>query len=203
MKITVIGGSRGTGAQLAALAHEAGHEVTVVSRRGEGPAGVRLVAADASSPEAADDVVAGADAVVVAVGGARGAKRQRAAVTRNVVAAMASTGATRLVIQSSLGAGDSARHMPPVLRGIMRLALASALADHEEQEAVVRDSTLDWTIVRPTGLTDKPATGAWRALESADDGHLGGTIARADLAAFMLTLLDDDAAIGKSFSISH
>lgn len=62
---------------------------------------------------------------------------------------------------------------------------------------------LDWTIVRPTGLTDKPATGAWRALEPSQEGKLGGTITRADLAAFMLQALTDDATIGSAVGISN
>lgn len=202
MVIVIVGGSRGTGAELARLAHRAGHEVTVVSRSGQAPAGVRAVAADATSTAALADVVRGADAVVVTVGGARGTKRQRTAVTRAVVEAMTGAGASRLVVQSSLGAGESARHMPPVLRGLMRLVLASALADHDEQESVVRGSGLRWTVVRPSGLTDKPGTGSWRALEEADDGHVGGSVPRADLAAFVLGLLDDDAAVGKAYSVS-
>ncbi|MDQ2625372.1 MAG: SDR family oxidoreductase [Actinomycetota bacterium] len=202
MKIAVIGGSRGTGAELAQQSLAAGNEVVVVSRSGTGPAGARTVAADATSADDLADVATHADVVVVTVGAARGTKRQRTTVTRAVVEAMSRAGVRRIVVQSSLGAGDSARHMPPVLRGLMRLVLASALADHEEQEAVVRASGLDWTIVRPSGLTSKPGTGSWRALEAADDGHLGGTIPRADLAAFVLSLLDDDTAAGKAFSIS-
>lgn len=200
MHVVVVGGSRGTGAELARLAHGAGHEVTVVSRSGNAPDGVRAVAADATSAATLADVLAGADAVVVTVGGARGTTRQRTAVTRAVVAA--TTDQARLLVQSSLGVGESARHMPPVLRGLMRLVLASALADHGEQEAVVRASGLRWTVVRPSGLTNKPGTGSWRALEAADDGHVGGTIPRADLAAFMLGLLGDEAAVGKAFSVS-
>ena len=49
MKITVVGGSRGTGAELARQALAAGHEVTVVSRSGAAPEGARAVEADATS----------------------------------------------------------------------------------------------------------------------------------------------------------
>lgn len=50
MKITIIGGSKGTGAELATVAMDADHDVTVVSRSGTGPAGATIVTADASAP---------------------------------------------------------------------------------------------------------------------------------------------------------
>lgn len=158
MKICIVGGSQGTGAQLATLATEAGHDVVV--------------------------------------------QHQRTAVTRTVIEAMRAAGVRRLLVQSSLGARGSSVQLPRAMRGITMLALAKPLADHDEQEAAVTGSGLDWTIVRPSGLTDKPATGAWTALEVGQPGTLRGTIARADLAAFMLNFLTDDAALGKSFGVS-
>jgi len=202
MKITVVGGSRGTGAELARQALAAGHEVTVVSRSGAAPEGARAVEADATSAASLAEAVSEADAVIVTVGAARGTKKQRTAVTRAVVEAMVAAGVRRLVVQSSAGAGESARHLPAALRGFMRLVLASAIKDHEEQEAVAQDSGLDWTLVRPSGLTDQPATGAWRVLEADEAGTVRGTIPRADLAAFVLGFLSDESTVGKAFSIS-
>lgn len=202
MKITIIGGSNGTGAALASLAHEAGHDITALSRSGRAPAGVRAVAGDATDPRVVSAVVAGADAVVVTVGGAKGIPHQRAAVTRAVIAAMQETGVRRLVVQSSLGAGDSGSLMPAPLRLIMRVVLAKALADHNEQESAVRSSGLDWTVVRPTGLTDKEPTGSWKALKTGDKGTLGGTIPRRDLAACMLEMLGDNSSIGTAPGVS-
>lgn len=202
VNITLIGGSTGTGAQLATLAREAGHGVTVVSRSGNVPAGARAVVGDAADSAVAAEAVAGADAVVITVGGTKGVTRQRAAVTRAVVAAMQEAGVRRLVVQSSLGAGDSASQLPGPVRLIARLVLAQPLADHNEQEAAVTASGLDWTVVRPTSLTDKPPTGQWHALEVGDEGRLGGSVARGDLAALIISILEDDSTIGKAFGVS-
>ena len=202
MKLTIIGGSKGTGAQLAQLARDGGHEVTVLSRTGRAPAGLRVITGDATDPSAAAGAVAGADAVVITVGGAKGIPQHRAAVTRTVVGAMQETGVRRLMVQSSLGAGDSASQLPAPLRLVMRTALAKPLADHNEQERTVQASGLDWTIVRPTGLTDKEPAGTWRALETSSEGKLGGSIPRGDLAACILGLLTDDASVGKAFGLS-
>lgn len=202
MRITVIGGSRGTGAQLAERAAAAGHDVTVLSRSGEAPDGVRSLVGSASDPVAAREAVAGADAVVVTVGGAKGVRHQRAAVTRTVVAAMQEEGVRRLVVQSSLGAGDSGSQMPLPLRLAMSALLARPFADHDEQESVVRASGLDRTVVRPTGLTNKPGTGSWQAREVGEAGTLRGSIPRDDLAACILRLLDDLSTIGTSLGLS-
>lgn len=202
MKLTIIGGSKGTGAKLASLAQAAGHEVTVLSRSGQGPEGVRVLTGDALDSSAAASAVTGADAVVVTVGGAKGNPRHRAAVTRTVIEAMKREGVQRLMVQSSLGAGDSGKQMPAPLRMAMRVALAKPLADHNEQEAAVQASGLEWTIVRPTGLTDKEPTGSWQALQTSEEGTLRGSIPRADLAACMLGLLEDPASIGKAVGVS-
>lgn len=205
MRISVIGGSRGTGAALVALAQQAGHDVTIVSRTGVATAAAadaRTIAGSATDPAIAAQAVEGADAVVITVGGAKGHKLPRTEVTRSVVSAMKSAGVKRLVVQSSLGAGGSAVQLPAVAGFITKMLLAAPLADHNRQEALVQASTLDWTIVRPTGLTNHETQGAWTALEIAETGHLTGSISRGDLAAFILQALTDDTTIGKAFGIS-
>lgn len=201
MKITVIGGSQGTGRNVAEQAREAGNDVTVVSRSGKVPDGVRSVVGDATDPKVAEEAIAGADAVVITVGGSKGSPRHRTDVTKAAIEAMRRAGVRRLVVQSSLGAGDSGQQLPQPFRLFAKVALAKPIADHNAQEDAVRASGLDWTIVRPPGLTDQPATGEWLALEVGDGGTLNGRISRADLAAFILASLDSDAA-GREVGVS-
>lgn len=136
------------------------------------------------------------------VGAAKGVRHQRARVTRTVVEAMRIAGVRRIVVQSSLGAGDSGSQLPGVLRLLTRVVLAKPLADHDQQERAVMESGLDWTIVRPAGLSDNAAQGRWRALEVTDSGRLGGTIPRADLAACLLDVLGDGSTVGKAVGVS-
>lgn len=203
MKITVVGGSSGTGAQVVKLAAQQGHDVSCVSRSGatELPDGVRDIKADALETDAIRSAVAGADAVVVTVGGAKGQSRHRAQVTRSVVAAMQDAGVRRLIVQSSLGVGDSMQLMPGPARLFARVVMATALADHAEQEAVVAESGLDWTVVRPGGLSSGPATGDYLAQESADGRPMKGMIARADVAAHIVSILDDPATFGRALAL--
>ena len=70
--------------------------------------------------------------------------------------------------------------------------LRHAFADHERQEAVVRQSPLDWTLVRPPHLKDGPRTGVYRHGFPTTDKRIKGWISRADVADFMLKQLVDD-----------
>jgi uncharacterized protein YbjT (DUF2867 family) len=58
-------------------------------------------------------------------------------------------------------------------------------ADKGRQEAIVRQSDLAWTLVRPMVLNNKPATGQVRALVDLAEVH-GGSISRGDLAHFVV-----------------
>ncbi len=74
------------------------------------------------------------------------------------------------------------------------------MADKERQEAVIRESGLDWTIVQPVGLIDGAATGDWFA---DDTGRIRRQqIRRADVAAFLLTLLGSDGSLRETVSLS-
>jgi uncharacterized protein YbjT (DUF2867 family) len=67
--------------------------------------------------------------------------------------------------------------------------------DKDVQEWIIRRSGLDWTIVRPGLLTDRPASGRYRVLTAARDWQ-AGTISRADVADFLVRQVDDRALIG-------
>lgn len=99
---------------------------------------------------------------------------------------------TRLVCITGMGAGDSRGHGGPLFdRLIFPLLLRKVYADKDRQEAIVRESGLDWVLVRPTVLNDKPGRDATRALTDLARFH-GGTIARADVASFVLDQLRAD-----------
>lgn len=203
MKIAVIGGSGGTGAQIAEQALRGGHDVTVISRSGKAPTGVHTVHGDAADPDVVAGAVKDCAAVFVTVGGSKGSRGHRARVTRAVIEGMKKAEVSRLIVQSSVGAGGSDKHLPRPLRLFAKVTLAVPLADHNEQEAAVRDSGLQWTIVRPSGLQDKEATGHVIALDESDDGTIRGTISRADLADFMLSTITDSDTIRAAISVSE
>ena len=201
-RISVIGGSSGTGKELAELALKRGFEVTCLSRRGAGPIGARLISGDAHDPEIVRQALKDATAAFVTVSGGSDDSRDRTAITQAVLKAAGQTGLRRIIVQSSLGAGSSARMLPPGIRHLATRMLAPALADHTTQEQVVQESGLDWTIVRPVGLTNKRATGMVRELRDAESGWLGWPIPRGDVAGHMLRCLDDKSTIQECIAIS-
>jgi len=71
------------------------------------------------------------------------------------------------------------------------------VAAKRDADAALRDSGLDWTIVRPGGLVDEPGTGMVALAPSLDRG----SIPRADVAAVVAACLDEDATIGKQWEL--
>ena len=77
--------------------------------------------------------------------------------TRNIVGHMQDHGVRRIVVVSSLGAGDSRGQGNLLAKAIQRFILREVLNDKTRQEQVLGNSDLDWTVFRPPQLTDDPA----------------------------------------------
>ena len=101
----------------------------------------------------------------------------------------------RLLAVTGLGAGDSRGH-----GGFLYDALAFPLLlkrvydDKDAQEQIIKSSVLDWTIVRPGLLTNRPATGRYLVLTTSKDWRFG-VISRADVANFIIRQIHDRALI--------
>jgi uncharacterized protein YbjT (DUF2867 family) len=195
-KILVLGATGGTGRLIIREALARGHEVTALVRSPGKAAdlGARLIAGSVTDGAALREAVRGQDAVVSSLGTALSPFREvtlLSAATRALVAAMKAEHVARLVAITGIGAGDSRGHGGFLYdRLILPLLLRNVYADKDRQEAIVRDSGLDWVLVRPSMLNDKPARGAVRALTDLSGFH-GGTIARADVASFVLDQASD------------
>ncbi len=96
---------------------------------------------------------------------------------------MQAEGVRRLVVQSSHGIGETSHELPWL---IVPLYLKAVFLDHERQEAVVRASGLDWTLVRPPHLSNGKPAAALTVGSAYDPKQMTMTIARADVARFLL-----------------
>jgi putative NADH-flavin reductase len=146
MNITVIGASAGTGAQVVSRLADDNHHVVAFSRRGGSDhANVVHRRGDATEPTDVRKAVAGADAVIVTLGApARDQSHLRERATSVIIDAMKTEGVTRLLVQSSLGVGDSRDLLPWVTKYVVvPLFLRRAFADHQAQEQLVRTSGMD------------------------------------------------------------
>ncbi len=205
MNIALFGATGGTGRQLLDQALAAGHAVTALARD---PARLpviheqlTLVTGDVRDAAAVAAVVRGADAVIVTLGASQGSPADICSIgTAQVIAAMQQAGARRLVVITSLGVGDSKNQVPLAFKLLMKTALRAVMADKEAQEALVMASGLDWTIVRPGGLTHGPGSGQYRF--GLDQNIVAGQVARADVAAFVLQQLGDDTFLYKTPAIT-
>lgn len=193
--ILVIGATGRTGSEAVKQGLARGHKVTAFVRdpaRAQGllPSGARIVKGDALDAKSVAAAMPGHDAVLVAVGDAR--TFVSAETTRNAVAAMKASGVRRIVLLSAYGIGDSAHGIHGFL---MTRVLSKLNADKTGAEAVLEQSGLDWTAVRPPVLSLAPAKGAQAAVGAKINGF--GSLGRADLAAFILDEIDTPKFVGK------
>lgn len=116
---------------------------------------------------------------------------------------MRAQGAWRLVAVTSWGIGDSRNRVPLFIRHVvLPRALGPELADKERQEALIRQSDLDWTIVRPSRLTNGRASGSFRIAPRLAY-RTTASISRHDLARFLLDQLTDTSLLHATVEVSR
>lgn len=207
MKITVFGATGTVGRRIVDRALLQGHEVTAFARNAASVAisHPRLSVIEGDVMLAGDVLCAveGQDAVIVALGAGRKGT-VRSVGTQHVVDAMKRQRVSRLIVQSTLGAGDSRPALNFFWKRIMfGLLLRPAYADHQRQEEIVKASGLDWTLVRPSAFTDGPATNMYQHGFAPTIKGLALKISRADVAGFMLRQLTDQTYLGRAANLSN
>jgi putative NADH-flavin reductase len=221
MKLTIVGATGGVGRLALQQAETAGHDVTAVVRDPTNlSTAVPVVTTDlaAADPAVLEAAVAGADAVLSALGPRSNAEAGIASHgTRAVIEAMKATDVRRIVVVSSAaistvpspghpsppkhdpGNGFFMRHL---VFPLLKAALRKQYADLALMEDIVRDSGLDWTVVRPNRLTDEEPTGSYRTANG-QNVHHGRSITRGDVAHLMLHVLDQPNTINQTIAIAH
>jgi uncharacterized protein YbjT (DUF2867 family) len=210
MRVIVIGATGNLGTEVVREALAAGHDVTALARNTPTIAitddSLRVMRGDAKDPTSLQRAIVDQDAVISCLGTKdRKDSTLRSEGIRNTIAAMRKHGVNRLIVFSAFGVGDSAvqlkRNSFFFGRIIQPLLLKAPFEDMAKMEEEVRASGLDWTIVRPSALTKKPATGAVKAVLG-DDETVGASIPYADVASFMVEQLASDRYVGKAPAIS-
>ena len=191
----------------------AGRPLSAHGAAARGPAvpdALAVTRGDVLDAAAVAEAVAGADAVLSALG-PRGAKTPGllAGAAENTVAAMRNTGASRLICVSAAGAFITADPPPAspspfpwLVKQILPRVLARPFADVRQMEETVVDSGLDWTLVRATRLVNTPLTGRYRVAPDYPPRG-GGKISRADVAHFMATALTEDAWLRSAPALAY
>ncbi|HWR36864.1 MAG TPA: SDR family oxidoreductase [Clostridia bacterium] len=207
MKLVIFGATGPTGLALTQQALHAGHEVTALARN---PARMtiahpklRIVQGDVLDPPAVEQVVIGAEAVLSCLGVKPFAGKQvQSRAGRHIVSAMQKHGVRRFIMESAYGVAESRSLASPALRAMISVFLSWTYNDKEVEEAEIKASGLDWTIIRPTALRNGPRTGKYRVGDDLCLG-LGTWINRADVADFMLKQLTSTEWVRRTPAITN
>ncbi|MBP0018717.1 MAG: SDR family oxidoreductase [Cyanobacteria bacterium SBLK] len=208
MKLVIFGATGSTGRQIVEQALEQGHAVTAFTRNPAAlesqHANLETIQGDVMGFTAVERAVRGQDAAICVLGGGKnltGTVRSQG--TEHIIQAMEKTGVRRLICQSTIGAGESWENLNFYWKYVMfGFILRNVLADHQRQEKAVKQSNLDWTIVRPGAFVEGDLTGNYRhGFPSTEKTKLA--ISRADIADFILKQLTDNTYLGKAPALSY
>jgi putative NADH-flavin reductase len=188
---------------------DAEHEVVVLART---PSKIQIedkrltvIRGDVADAECVDMTIVGADAVLSMLAPTNNAPEQTMSRgMENILAAMKKHNVRRLVVSAGAGVGDT-NDTPTLFNYAMdllvRLAARNVHRDMRRVVELVRASDREWTIVRAPMLTNDPKTG------NVHIGYMGkgmgARITRADLAEFMLKLVNDRRHFKKSPAVSN
>jgi putative NADH-flavin reductase len=211
MTIVIFGANGATGRILTGQALTEGYDVIAVTRNPQTfplrDSRLRVVQADVYDARQVSDVLAGAGAVLSTLG----VPFSREPITvystgvENIMAGMKRHGMRRLVVVSSSATyphyhADGGFLLNRVMQPIVTATIGrTTYADMRRMEALVRQSDLDWTIVRPSGLFDLPNVTNYRL--DVDEAP-GVFTSRTDLAACMLAQIQDKRFIRKNLAVT-
>ena len=191
-QLAVFGASGRTGRLVVDLALSRGFGVRALVRtaaRLEAGTGASVLRGSLEEPGAVAETLSGTEAVCCVFGPRNpSAAPFCAAATAQVISAMKAAGIGRLVCLTGAMVGTLPHNVSVPMRmmaGLYRRQVPTLAADAAQQERVVMESGLDWTVVKPPRLTDGPAAARVRSGVALRVGLLS-RISRRDLAGFLL-----------------
>jgi uncharacterized protein YbjT (DUF2867 family) len=220
-KILIIGGSRGTGLEIVKQLLDKGEDVTVMVRKTSNvdalnELGVKQVIGDAMIKTQVQAAVSSDNyrTIISTLGTSASDLPARQSVAnrlmkvgttmdpkkrpdwignRHVIDAASASGVERFLFIAMIGTGKSYEGLPEMAR----VETGGATLLKEKAEEYLRESGMDYTIIRPGGLTNGPILGAARLTE---DYMAFSFISRSDLARLTLEALGNDETIGKTYT---
>jgi len=207
MKVAIFGATGKTGLKLVNHAIERGHLVTAFVRDSSSiqeKAGVlKVISGDINDQVSVELCVKGQDAVICALGSKDLFKNNkiRDNGTVNIIKAMKKCDVRRFIVMSAMGVGESWKALSLVNKLLFAILMPATREDHESQEAEVKASGLDWTIIRPSGLTDAPRTSTYLVGENIRAKT--SQISRSDVADLMLNIMESKTHIHTALTITN
>ena len=210
MKILIIGGTGGTGKQLIQQALEVGHQVTALVRSPEKikikDSNLHIVKGNVLDLQSVKQAVHGQEAVLSVLGHKRFFIKTNilSEGTKNIIEAMEEEGVDRFICVTSLGIGDSRFKLGLYYTlFVIPVIVFFYFLDKEKQEKLIRNSKLNWTIVRPGQLINTKKRGRYKHGPNVGSYILTKMISRADVAHFMLNQLNADTYSRKTVGLTY
>lgn len=209
MRLLLLGASGSVGHRIVAQGLGCGHTIRAQTRDAARLAGqppeIEVVAADPTDAATLSALVRGQQAVVMSLGTAPGRRTTLFSdVTAKLCRAMAAEGVRRLVAITGVGAGETRGHGGFVYdRLIYPLFTRPLYEDKNRQERLIRESSLDWVIVRPAAFKAAAGSSPLQALVEIRPGTVLRRVTRDEVAAFVLDQLADDRYLRKAVFLGH
>jgi putative NADH-flavin reductase len=207
MRLAIFGATGGTGLELTKQALENGHSVRVLLRSPNrmplSNQNMRIVMGSVLDHESVVKTVLGTDAVLSCLG-TRNLLRNNRVVsvgTHLIMSVMKAQGVRRLVVESAFGAGESLAQSNLLQRLVFATLLWAPYQDKNLMEPEVKASGLEWTLLRPTALTNGPKTGRYEVFSSR--APKGFSVTRADVATAMLRAVEERLWIGEAPTVTE
>ncbi|MEO5581652.1 MAG: SDR family oxidoreductase [Saprospiraceae bacterium] len=209
MNIIIFGASGATGHELVNQALTQGHFVTAFVRN---PAKLnivhhhlKIIEGDIIHYPIVEAAIKGQDAVISSLGAASPFKFDQTVVdgVQNIIKAMEKTRISRFIYLSFVGVKESRNTAGFVIKYIAPRLLSTEIAGHEKREKMIKQSSLEWTIIRAPTLTNGKHLRQFRSGEGISSKGFTVIISRADVADFMLQQFESNNFIRKSPSVMY
>ncbi len=208
-KILIIGATGQTGIEVTKLALERNLNTSVFVRTpeklGEIKKQVKVFEGDARNYEQLKPAIQDAEIIISVVGPTKNSPEgMQPTIAKNIVKAMQETNKSRLVALTGAGVrteGDDPKLPDKLIRGLMQIVAKKALVEGESYVDIIKQTNLDWTIVRGPRLTNKEAKNKYEVgMVGAD--NMSTEISRKDLAKFILNIIEDKSTFQKMPMVS-
>lgn len=209
MKITIIGASAGVGLETVKRALDRNHKVTTLSRSEINlPSSPNLTMLKGSATNQLDlkKSIEDADAVIVALGTGKSMKPTSlySDFAKYLVEIQEETNTQiPFIVLTGFGAGESGQYNGFIMRLFFKFLLKDVYADKTKMEEKITVSKMNWEIVRPGLLKDKPLTEKYRIETKLFNGINIGSINRADVADFLVKQAENPTELNKYVSLSN
>ena len=207
MKILVLGATGSVGRLVVQQAAERGHQVTAFVRGDQANVplhGATVTRGDVLDKQALLTALAGQDAVVYAIGvKSTGPTTLFSQSTRLLISAMEQQGVARLICITGVGAGETKGHGGFLYdHVIFPLFTKNRYADKERQEELIRQSNLDWTIVRPAPFNETRPHRDFQIVTEVGNVVLR-KVSRGEVASFVISELETRRYVRRVVFIGH